>query len=132
MNALSLNDLLEPDTTECELVGADEEKGTPPVVIRGYTKASKQWQAAKARYGVKSTISVTKDQVALVDTDLSTSMKKALAELVTEITGLDKDMTADTEDGKKEIKKLFLNPQARIIVTKWNNHLDSLGNELLE
>jgi len=129
-NLTTLVDLLEKDTTSYTLVEGTKDKA--PVVIEGHTKASREWRALVGKYDVDSTIQVTQKKTAIVDIDLSINKIKALAGLVTTITGLEEKMDGSTEKGKKAIKELFTNPQARIIVSRWNTHLDSLGNELLD
>jgi len=126
MKHLDLKDLLEAADTSLTLVKATDE--TAAVVIHGCTKASKQWKTAIKKFGVDSKIEVTRDESALVDTNMSDEKKTALAYLVTSIEGL----KGGTLNKFEDIKELFLDPQARIIPTKWNTHLDTLGNELLD
>jgi len=128
--SVSLADLLEDETTSFTLVAATDNK--PAVVINGYTKASRQWRSLASKYGVDNKIQVTPNKTAIVDIGLPLNKLKALAGLVTSIEGLEEPMDASTEAGKKQIKELFINPRARVIAERWNNHLDSLGNELLD
>jgi len=112
------------ETNETELVIADEDGNKPAVVIHGYTKASKEWEEAKSRYKVRDEVKINGAQEMIVNLSLSLNEKKALAMIVTKITGMGKDdLTGDA------VKKLFVNPVLRKIPAKLDSHLNTLGNE---